>query len=75
MTGQPDETSMHVEYRGDGNPVANTVLVGLDSSQTTSQQTQSMTGSQSHSNNASGNVANAENENDLMSVLKKRYPQ
>jgi len=66
MTGQPDETSMHVEYRGDGNPVANTVLVGLDSSQTTSQQTQSMTGSQSHSNNASGNVANAENENDLI---------
>ena len=71
MTGQADETSMHIEYRGDGNPVANSVLAGLESSQNPPQ-SQSMTGSQGHSN-VSGNVANAENENDLMLVFKKRY--
>lgn len=62
---------MHTEYRGDGNPVANAVLLSLEANQNVaSQQTQSVGGSQGQ-NEIIGNVATTENSNGLMSVFSR----
>uniref|UniRef100_A0AC34Q6I6 Dual-specificity kinase n=1 Tax=Panagrolaimus sp. JU765 TaxID=591449 RepID=A0AC34Q6I6_9BILA len=65
ITNQMDENPTHIEYRGDGNPVATAVLPLLEANQNISQQTQSVGGSQGQ-NDAIGNVATTENSNGLI---------